>query len=197
MKVFVTVITLFFGLLPVMGSANAKVQPDNPFPRVKLETSLGDIVVELNRHRAPLTVENFLHYVDIGSYNNTIFHRIVPGFVVQGGGYDSELVPKKAGGPIANESGNGLKNKYATIAMARETAPHTATRQFFFNLDDNTSLDPESGWGYAVFGVIVSGEEILEQLASVESLPYHAETGWRDFPKEPPLLIRAEVLPQQ
>ncbi|MBY6063384.1 peptidylprolyl isomerase [Pseudidiomarina sediminum] len=194
MKTFVTACLLCLGLL---APASAKVQPDNPFPRVKFETSLGDIVIELNRHRAPLTVENFLHYVDIGSYNNTIFHRLVPGFVLQGGGYDNELVPKKAGAPIANESGNGLKNKYGTIAMARETAPHTATRQFFFNLDDNTSLDPESGWGYAVFGVVVSGEDVLEQLASVESLPYHTETGWRDFPKEPPVLIRAKVLPQQ
>lgn len=194
---------LFSSLLLVLTSitfsttAHADVQPDNPFPRVKLVTSHGNIIVELNRHRAPLTVKNFLKYVDIGSYNGTIFHRIVPGFVVQGGGYDKELVAKKVGAPIPNESGNGLKNKYATIAMARENDPHTATRQFFFNVADNPSLDPVDGWGYAVFGTIAEGYDVLDKLAEVKSMPFHAETGWRDFPAEPPVLIRAEVMPQK
>lgn len=197
MKALLSSFVLLLASLFLSAPAHADVQPDNPFPRVKLVTSHGDIIVELNRHRAPLTVKNFLKYVDIGSYNGTIFHRIVPGFVVQGGGYDEELVAKKTGSPIANESGNGLKNKYATIAMARENDPHTATRQFFFNVADNPSLDPEDGWGYAVFGTIAEGYDVLDKLAEVESQPFHAETGWRDFPEEPPMLIRAEVLPQQ
>ncbi|CAB0149656.1 Peptidyl-prolyl cis-trans isomerase cyp18 [Pseudidiomarina piscicola] len=198
MKNFVTSLVLGLGLLISPAQSYAKeIQPDNPFPRVKFVTSHGDIIVELNRHRAPLTVANFLKYVDIGSYDNTIFHRIVPGFVVQGGGYDAELTAKTEGAAIANESGNGLKNKYGTIAMARQNDPHTAIRQFFFNVKDNPSLDPVDGWGYAVFGVIDSGYETLDKLAEVESLPYHAETGWRDFPAEPPVLISAEILPQQ
>ncbi|MGQ4276191.1 peptidylprolyl isomerase [Pseudidiomarina sp. E22-M8] len=186
----------FFITLSTLSVSAQEIQPDNPFPRVKLVTSHGEIVVELNRHRAPLTVKNFLKYVDIGSYDNTIFHRIVPGFVVQGGGYDQQLGAKTVGAKIPNESGNGLKNKYGTIAMARENDPHTATRQFFFNVKDNPSLDSIDDWGYAVFGVIASGYETLDKLAEVESLPYHAETGWRDFPAEPPVLISAEVLPQ-
>ncbi len=196
MKSLINSLLLSISLLAAPLSAQ-EIQPDNPFPRVKFTTTHGEIVVELNRHRAPLTVKNFLKFVDIGSYNGTIFHRIVPNFVVQGGGYDEELQEKTKGSPIPNESGNGLKNKYGTIAMARETDPHTATRQFFFNVQDNPSLDPEDGWGYAVFGTIVSGYETLDKLAEVESQPFHAATGWRDYPTEPPVLIRAEILPPQ
>ncbi|WP_420849385.1 peptidylprolyl isomerase [Pseudidiomarina taiwanensis] len=177
-------------------STHAKVQPDNPFPKVKLVTTQGEIVVELNRLRAPLTVDNFLQYVQAGSYNGTIFHRIVPGFVVQGGGYDAQFSPRDDFGPIPNESGNGLKNVYGTIAMARENDPHSATRQFFFNMNDNESLDPGSRWGYTVFGWVVSGEAVLEEMASLSTAPFHQPTGWEDVPLEPPVLEKIEILPQ-
>ncbi|SDB28424.1 peptidyl-prolyl cis-trans isomerase A (cyclophilin A) [Pseudidiomarina indica] len=170
-------------------------QPDNLFPRVKFTTSAGDIVVELNRSRAPLTVENFLTYVQSGSYNETIFHRIIPGFVVQGGGYDVEFNERTMFKPIPNESGNGLLNQYGTIAMARMSEPHSATRQFYFNVNDNESLNPSSRrWGYTVFGSVVEGMEVLEQMATVETR-IHEQTGWPDVPKQPPVLLKVELLP--
>lgn len=176
--------------------AAAQVQPDNPFPRVVFVTSAGDITVELNRDAAPLTVENFFRYVKKAQYNGTIFHRLVPDFVLQGGGYDADFQPKPTFETIVNESGNGLLNTYGTIAMARERQPHTATRQFFFNLNDNTSLNPDNGdWGYTVFGRVVEGLDVLEQLAKLESLPYDEKTGWRDVPAQPPVLKRIEVVP--
>lgn len=197
MKVFSGLLVIVLSILVCYApSAAAAVQPDNMFPRVKMVTSHGDIVVELHRHRAPLTVKNFLKYVEAGSYNGTIFHRIVPGFVVQGGGYDAEFTPLTTFNPIPNESGNGLKNSYGTIAMARESDPHSATRQFFFNSGDNESLDPSNkGWGYAVFGWVVEGQSNLDAMAEVESAPWHEPTGWQDVPVEPPVLIRIEVLP--
>lgn len=177
-------------------SVQAEIQPNNLFPQVKLVTSEGDIVIELNRDRAPITVKNFLRYVEKAQYNKTIFHRIVPGFVVQGGGYDAEFQAKPTFETIVNESGNGLENKYGTIAMARERGPHSASRQFFFNLDSNDSLNPSPRrWGYTVFGHIVTGEAVLEKLANVESMPYDEETGWSDVPVAPPVLERIEVIP--
>lgn len=172
-----------------------QLQPDNLFPRVKFTTSAGDIVVELNRSRAPLTVENFLTYVQSSSYNETIFHRIIPGFVVQGGGYDVEFNERTMFKPIPNESGNGLLNQYGTIAMARMSEPHSATRQFYFNVNDNESLNPSSRrWGYTVFGSVVEGMEVLEQMATVET-GIHEQTGWPDVPKQPPVLLKVELLP--
>ncbi|RUO78782.1 peptidylprolyl isomerase [Idiomarina tyrosinivorans] len=177
-------------------SAHADIQPNNPYPKVTLVTSLGNITVELDRTRAPLTVANFLRYVDKGVYAGTIFHRIVPGFVVQGGGYDKDFQLGAEFDPIPNESGNGLKNEYGTIAMARESAPHTATRQFYFNINDNPRLDPsDSRWGYAVFGHIIKGQDVLEKLAAVESMPFDEVTGWQDVPKNPPLLEQVIVEP--
>jgi peptidyl-prolyl cis-trans isomerase A (cyclophilin A) len=186
------------GLVLVSASFNshAQVQPDNPFPRVVFVTSAGDITVELNREAAPLTVENFFRYVKKAQYNDTIFHRLVPDFVLQGGGYDKDFQEKPTFETIVNESGNGLLNEYGTIAMARERAPHTATRQFFFNLNDNSSLNPDNGdWGYTVFGRVVEGLDVLEKLAQLESLAYDKETGWRDVPAQPPVLKRIEVVP--
>ncbi|WP_417658583.1 peptidylprolyl isomerase [Pseudidiomarina sp.] len=179
-------------------SAAQQIQPDNLFPKVKFITTEGDIVVELNRAKAPITVDNFLTYVQAGSYNNTIFHRVIPGFVVQGGGYTEEFEAKTMFDPIFNESGNGMLNNYGTIAMARESDPHSATRQFYFNLNDNESLNPSSkGWGYAVFGWVVAGEDVMEKLASVETEIYHEQTGWQNVPKQPPVLKKIEVVPQQ
>lgn len=175
---------------------NIAIDPNNIFPKVKLETSMGIIIVELDRIKAPITVDNFLTYVITGEYNNTVFHRIVENFIVQGGGYDVDFTQKKLNDAIINESGNGLKNKIGTIAMAKERRPHTANRQFFFNINDNTSLDPGRQWGYAVFGAIIEGEEVLEAMAKVKT-DYNDAIGWENVPIEPVMLLKATLLPAE
>lgn len=136
--------------------------------KVKIVTSEGTIVVQLNRKRAPLTVENFLTYVKSDFYDGTIFHRVVSGFVIQGGGYTTDYKLKETRDAISNESGNGLSNLRGTIAMAREPAPHTAVSQFYINLVDNTQLDPQPDrWGYTVFGKVISGMDVVDKIASV------------------------------
>ncbi len=138
------------------------------FPVVELLTSKGTIVVELNRNRAPATVNNFLKYALEGHYDNTIFHRVIAQFVVQGGGYTPSMEERAVRSPIINESGNGLRNNTGTIAMARFNDPHSATSQFFFNLNDNASLDPNSrNWGYAVFGDVIEGRDVLQAISEV------------------------------
>ena len=167
--------------------------PDNLFPIIKLETSMGNIEVELNRMRAPNTANNFLRYVLEGEYDGTIFHRVMPGFVVQGGGYTKDIEEKTLHENILNESGNGLKNTIGSIAMARYDDPHSATRQFYFNMENNSSLDPNPrSWGYTVFGLVVSGMEVLEAIAGVET-GYSEDLDAEDVPVVPVLLIRASV----
>ena len=190
---------LFLNVFLLCESTFAKslaIDPTNIYPKVKLETSLGIIIVELDRVKAPITVDNFLTYVITGEYNNTIFHRVVEDFIVQGGGYDADFVPKKTNNDIVNESGNGLKNEIGTIAMAKESRPHTANRQFFFNINDNTNLDPGRQWGYTVFGAIIEGEDVLEKLAKVQT-DYNETIGWENVPLEPVLLIKATLLPAE
>ncbi len=167
--------------------------PDNMFPIVQIETNLGVIEVELNRMRAPITSNNFLRYVLEGEYDGTIFHRVMPGFVVQGGGYTKDIEEKTMHENVFNESGNGLKNITGSIAMARYDDPHTATRQFYFNMSNNTSLDPGSrNWGYTVFGTVVSGMDVLEAIAAVET-GYSEALDAEDVPHVPVLLIKASV----
>ena len=167
--------------------------PDNMFPIIELETSLGIIEVELNRMRAPITSNNFLRYVLEGEYDGTIFHRVMPGFVVQGGGYTKDIDEKTLHENVLNESGNGLKNVTGSIAMARYDDPHSATRQFYFNMNNNTSLDPGSRtWGYTVFGTVVAGMEVLEAIAAVET-GYSEALDAEDVPQVPVLLIKASV----
>ena len=171
----------------------AEVLPDNGFPVVRLHTSMGDISVELDRRRAPVTANNFLRYVLAGRYDGTIFHRVMPGFVVQGGGYTESIEERELFPPIINESGNGLKNMPMTIAMARYDDPHSATNQFFFNLAANGSLDPNpKSWGYAVFGLVVSGQEVVEAIAAVKT-GYHEGLDAEDVPLVPVKLISATV----
>jgi peptidyl-prolyl cis-trans isomerase A (cyclophilin A) len=191
MKIFSVILLL---LSFTCSAKNLAIDPDNLFPQVKLETSMGTIIVELDRIRAPITVDNFLTYVVRGEYNNTIFHRIVPEFIVQGGGYSKNFELKKVDNTIINESGNGLKNVIGTIAMAKENRPHTANRQFFFNVADNSSLDPGRHWGYAVFGAIVEGQAVVDAMALVKT-DYNGEMGWEDVPVEPIMLIKAILLP--
>ena len=194
-QVLITLVSVFF-LSAYSQAENIAIDPTNIYPKVKLETSMGIIIVELDRVKAPITVDNFLNYVITGEYNNTIFHRVDEDFVVQGGGYDVDFIAKKLNKDIINESGNGLKNIIGTIAMAKEHRPHTANRQFFFNINDNKNLDPGRHWGYAVFGAIVEGDEILEAMGEVKT-EYNEELGWDDVPVKPIILIKATLLPAE
>ena len=165
-----------------------------PQTRVKLQTSLGDIVIQLDTQKAPITTSNFLKYVDTGFYNGTIFHRIIPGFMAQGGGFDTNLQKKPTLDPIKNESNNGLKNDRATISMARTNTPDSATAQFFINYENNNSLNypVQNGSGYAVFGRVVEGMTVVDQMAK-------APTGYRDghqnVPKTNIVIEKAILLP--
>lgn len=138
-----------------------------PAPQVRLDTTLGAITLRLNAQQAPKTVQNFLAYVDSGHYDGLVFHRVIRGFMIQGGGYDDKYNQKRTGAPVENEARNGLKNRRGTIAMARTSEPHSATSQFFINHADNDSLDYPSfdGWGYAVFGEVVEGLDVVDQIA--------------------------------
>lgn len=137
--------------------------------KVKLNTTLGAIVIQLNNEKAPISAENFTAYVKQGFYNGTIFHRVIPGFMAQGGGFDTGFNQKTTQASIQNEADNGLKNKRGSIAMARTNAPHSATAQFFINLKDNGFLDhtspTASGWGYAVFGEVIEGMDVVDAMA--------------------------------
>jgi peptidyl-prolyl cis-trans isomerase B (cyclophilin B) len=161
--------------------------------KVKLSTSMGDIVVELNDADAPLTTKNFLDYVDAGFYNGTIFHRVINGFMIQGGGMDSNMSEKTTQSPIQNEATNGLKNDCYTIAMARTNEVHSATSQFFINVANNDFLNFSSetpqGFGYCVFGKVVEGESVVDTIKMVEtgSHGFH-----QDVPKDVVLIESAE-----
>lgn len=139
-------------------------------PTVVIKTSSGDIVVELNEAEAPKTVDNFIKYVQEGFYNGTIFHRVIKGFMIQGGGYDEQYQKRPTRAPIASETQNGLKNKRGTIAMARTSNPHSATSQFFINQVDNDFLNPNGGadaYGYTVFGEVIAGLDVVDKIADV------------------------------
>jgi peptidyl-prolyl cis-trans isomerase B (cyclophilin B) len=168
---------------------------NNMNPKVKLTTSMGDIVLELNAEKAPNTVENFVNYVENGQYDGLIFHRIIPGFMVQGGGMEPGMNERPNLSPIENEADNGLKNNKGTIAMARTNDPHSATSQFFINLGDNdflnhTGKDP-SGWGYAVFGEVVEGADVVEAMGTVQT---GTVAGHGDVPNVDVVLIKAEIV---
>ena len=154
--------------------ATAAENRDAESVRILLETGKGEIVLELFPADAPETVENFLRYVEEGFYEGTIFHRVIPGFMIQGGGYDQAYKRKETHDPVVNEADNGLKNNRGTIAMARTGDPHSATAQFFINHTDNPALDHRnkgSGWGYAVFGKVVDGMAVVDRIANVKTGP--------------------------
>jgi len=158
-----------------------------PYPHVRVETNRGIFVLELDGPRAPITVANFLSYVADGSYVGTIFHRVIPDFVVQGGGYAVDFEERPARDAIPNESGNGLHNERGTIAMARLRPPHSATRQFYINIGDNDALDPRpSRWGYTVFGRVIEGLDVLDDIAAVPTGPSGALPS--DVPQAPVLI---------
>lgn len=157
---------------------------DKLFLEAKIETSMGDIIIELDKNRAPITVNNFLKLIGKGVYNNTLIHRVEKDFVIQGGGYNKALDDISDCGKIYNESGNGLKNEKGSVAMARYEDPHSATTQFYFNLNDNSSLDPNpKNWGYTVFGQVIEGMDVLEKIAEVKT-GYHKQMDSVSFPQE-------------
>ncbi len=161
-------------------------------PQLRIETSAGAFVVELDAVRAPLTVANFLRHVEEGHYSGTIFHRVVDGFVIQGGGYTADLALKPVRGGTANESGNGLTNRRSTIAMARTNEPHSADAQFYVNLADNFALDPKpTRWGYAVFGEVIQGMEVVDEIGH---RPTMMRNEMRDVPVEPIVIQRISPL---
>ncbi|MBQ4839177.1 peptidylprolyl isomerase [Pseudoalteromonas luteoviolacea] len=177
------------------------VQKDNLFPRVQVNTSLGKIVIDLDRSRAPLTVNNFLTYVVNGDYKGSVFHRVErdevneKDFVIQGGGYDKDYDGMFERKPIFNESGNGLKNEMYSVAMAyQDNKPHSGTRQFFFNMDDNNHLNPGRGWGFAVFGNVTEGYETLDKIMQVET-GYNKKLGYSFIPKTAVIIYSIEILP--
>lgn len=192
-----------FGLLLMLvaGSSQAElscfpedVLPDNSFPSVMIETTKGDFVIELNRLRAPVTSNNFLRYVLDGKYDGTQFHRVMKGFVVQGGGYSESFEERQTYSPIINESGNGLKNMPMTVAMARYDDPHSATNQFYINLAANSSLDPgPRNWGYTVFGSVISGQDVVEAIAQVAT-GFSEQLDAQNVPLTPVLIKKAYVL---
>lgn len=191
--------TLLLALLLSSFSASSReikgqyIQPDNLFPQVKFTTNMGDMVFELDRSRARITVNNFLGYVARGQYNNTMFHRVEIDFVAQAGGFTNKYKEIEPGKEIINESGNGLKNETGSISMARQLKPHTATSQFFFNLNDNDSLDPGRRWGYAVFGEITEGEEVLEAIGQVE-VGFDENLGYPTVPKKMLIIKQVTIL---
>lgn len=154
---------------------------------VLLKTNLGEIELELDSDKAPQTVANFLKYVDEGFYNGTIFHRVINGFMIQGGGFTEQMERKKTHAPVQNEAKNGLKNMRGSIAMARTSAPHSATAQFFINHVDNSSLDypARDGWGYAVYGKVIKGMETVDKIADVMTV---TRNGMRNVPEKAVLI---------
>jgi peptidyl-prolyl cis-trans isomerase B (cyclophilin B) len=194
-----TLMKTFFRYLPPLFLAvlsfSAHAEGGTALPQVKLETSLGDIIIELNADKAPNTVENFLAYVNDGFYNGTIFHRVIEGFMIQGGGFTEEFVQKSPNAPIKNEANNGLSNVRGSLAMARTGDPHSATAQFFINTVDNNFLDfrGEQGaaWGYAVFAEVVEGMDVVDKIRTVST---SSKGSHQDVPKDNVVIINATVV---
>ncbi|MBE7446590.1 MAG: peptidyl-prolyl cis-trans isomerase [Planctomycetia bacterium] len=184
------IIILFIALFCVVPS----VWANSSGPRVRLETNKGVILLELDSKMAPKTVENFLRYVQDGFYNGTVFHRVIKGFMIQGGGFTPDMQQKPVQSPIINEADNGLRNRRVTVAMARTMDPHSATAQFFINTVDNTFLDHKgkttNGWGYCVFGKVIEGVDVV---TAIENLPTTTKAGFQDVPASPVVIERAII----
>jgi len=165
-------------------------------PMVEMKTNMGILVIELYPEKAPKSVENFVQYVKDGFYNGVIFHRVIEGFMIQGGGFEPGMKEKKTRAPIQNEAKNGLKNEPGTLAMARTQDPHSASAQFFINLVNNTPLDYPSrdGWGYAVFGKVVQGFDVAQKIAKV---PTGNAGFFQNVPSTPVIIESARLLPEK
>ena len=177
-----------FALLQITGFSASAAE----LQHVLLKTSMGNIVLELEPQKAPQSVANFLKYVKNGHYNGTIFHRVIDGFMIQGGGFDKNMMQKPTDAPIKNEGRNGLKNMPYSIAMARTGDPDSATAQFFININDNAALDYPSrdGYGYAVFGRVVSGQDVVDKIRKV---PTTSIGGYQDVPRAPVVIENATL----
>tara|TARA_R100001039_G_scaffold39226_1_gene46283 strand:- start:64425 stop:65006 length:582 start_codon:yes stop_codon:yes gene_type:complete len=184
-------------LLWLFATFSFSIQADgiSKMPQVKLETSHGDIVIELNEDKAPVTVANFLNYVNEGFYDGTIFHRVIKNFMIQGGGFTQEFQQKPTKSAIENEADNGLSNKRGAVSMARTNDPHSATAQFFINTVDNGFLDFQgkvpSGWGYAVFGEVIEGMDVVDSIREVDTTMRGPH---QDVPAEDIIIIKASVI---
>jgi peptidyl-prolyl cis-trans isomerase B (cyclophilin B) len=185
-------------LLCFNAQAATQTQTDTPKGKhsmVKLETNHGNITLELDAEKAPLTVKNFLDYVNSGFYNGTIFHRVISGFMIQGGGFEPGMKQKSTKDPVKNEAANGLSNDIYTVAMARTSSPHSATAQFFINTANNEFLNHTSndidGYGYCVFGKVVEGKDVVDAIRKVKT---GSKNGFQDVPDEDVIITRAEVL---
>jgi cyclophilin family peptidyl-prolyl cis-trans isomerase len=181
-----------FAILALLASLSAAAAG----PQVEMKTSLGVIVIELDAEKAPATVENFIQYVKDRHYDGTVFHRVIPGFMIQGGGFDADFNQKATRKPVKNEAANGLKNDVGTIAMARTGDPHSATAQFFINVADNASLNfrfptPE-GYGYTVFGKVTKGMDVVQRIVKVPTGPGPAPH--RDVPVKPVVIESVKLL---
>ena len=180
---------MLIGIVCLSVSSHALAEPQ----KVLIKTSMGEITVELDADKAPLSVANFLAYVDAGFYDGTIFHRVIPDFMIQGGGLDVNLEKKSTLEPVENEARNGLKNVRGSIAMARTADPHSATAQFFINLKDNGFLNQSGNrWGYAVFGRVHEGMDVVDAIAAVDT---GSRSGRRDVPRETVLIESVKRLP--
>jgi len=181
-------------MTPLLMTTTSMSMATEQAPRVRLETTMGNIVLELDREHAPATVDNFLAYVNDGFYDGTIFHRVIDGFMIQGGGYTADLSRKETRPPIQNEADNGLKNTRGSIAMARTRDPHSASAQFFINVADNSALDHKApdarGWGYAVFGRVADGMGVVDEIRTQTT---GVQAGFRDVPKKTITITRAVV----
>jgi peptidyl-prolyl cis-trans isomerase A (cyclophilin A) len=183
-----------FYLVTVFALTGSQAAIADSFPQVRIETTAGDFVVELDADRSPISVKNFLQYVESGFYEGTIFHRVVADFVIQGGGYTADLKDKPASDAIPNESGNGLSNRRMTIAMARTGTPHSADSQFYINLAENTPLDPKpTRWGYAVFGTVIEGMDTIDDISY---RPLSPEGSFEHLPAVPVIIEKTVVVSQ-
>jgi cyclophilin family peptidyl-prolyl cis-trans isomerase len=198
---------LTLGLLAAAGMAPASAADTSPdsktaakpavtiaSPQLQVVTSMGNFTIELNAERAPLTVPHFLAYVDQGHYTNTLIHRAVANFVIQGGGFNADYTPKPAPVKVVNESGNGLSNIRGTVGLARTQEPHGGNAQFYVNINDNAALDPQqTRWGYAVFGRVVSGMEVVDRIGNVATGAHGAIK--EETPLKPIVILRIERVP--
>ncbi len=185
--------TLILVSTTLFGEDN-KSMSDTPI-KIKLSTGIGDVVIQLDADKAPETSKNFVAYTKDGFYDGTVFHRVIPGFMAQGGGFSTDFTQKTTKDPIKNEADNGLKNTLGTVAMARTNDPHSATSQFFINLKDNSFLDYKSstpqGWGYTVFGKVIEGMDVVEKMATI---PTGSKNGHQDVPQTDIVIESAQLI---